>query len=137
MIPDSNRNSWRILMPSAFASLSQRFLKCRKTQLRWSEKPDGFGILNMNNSNQNSNQNSDLFFFLSQCFYNVLTLTSCSCKIQKSKFQEILLKVNKFQNQFMKSSFLPKYEPKIVRIYACSVVGTLGFFYHPDKNLDF
>ena len=29
-----------------------------------------------------------------------------------------LLKVSKFQNEFMKSSFLPKYEPKIVRISA-------------------
>ena len=27
-----------------------------------------------------------------------------------------LLKVSKFQNEFMKSSFLPKYEPKIVSI---------------------
>ena len=26
--------------------------------------------------------------------------------------------VSKFQNEFMKSSFLPKYEPKIVRISA-------------------
>ena len=32
-----------------------------------------------------------------------------------------LLKVSKFQNEFMKSSFLPKYEPKIVRISACSM----------------
>ena len=29
-----------------------------------------------------------------------------------------LLKVSKFQNEFMKSSFLQKYEPKIVRISA-------------------
>ena len=28
------------------------------------------------------------------------------------------LKVSKFQNEFMKSSFLPKYEPNIVRISA-------------------
>ena len=33
------------------------------------------------------------------------------------------IKVSKFQNEFMKSSFLPKYEPKIVGISAlsCSV----------------
>ena len=31
-----------------------------------------------------------------------------------------LLKVSKFQNEFMKSSFLPKYEPKIVKISALS-----------------
>jgi hypothetical protein len=29
-----------------------------------------------------------------------------------------LLKVGKFQNEFMQSSFLPKYEPKMVRISA-------------------
>ena len=29
-----------------------------------------------------------------------------------------MLKVSKFQNEFMKSSFLPKYEPNIVRISA-------------------
>ena len=28
------------------------------------------------------------------------------------------IKVSKFQNEFMKSSFLPKYEPNIVRIFA-------------------
>ena len=33
----------------------------------------------------------------------------------------IVIKVSKFQNEFMKSSFLPKYEPNIVRIYACTV----------------
>ena len=31
------------------------------------------------------------------------------------------LKVSKFQNEFMKSSFLPKYEPKIVRISAAQL----------------
>ena len=30
----------------------------------------------------------------------------------------LVLKVSKFQNEFMKSSFLPKYEPNIVRISA-------------------
>ena len=30
----------------------------------------------------------------------------------------IMLKVRQFQNEFMKSSFLPKYEQKIVRISA-------------------
>ena len=35
----------------------------------------------------------------------------------KSCFKIIwTLKGNKFQNEFLKSSFLPKYEPKIVRI---------------------
>jgi hypothetical protein len=29
-----------------------------------------------------------------------------------------LIKVSKFQNEFMKSSFLPKYEPNIVKISA-------------------
>ena len=35
-----------------------------------------------------------------------------------SLFKYIVLKVSKFQNEFMKSSFLPKYEPNIVRISA-------------------
>ena len=30
----------------------------------------------------------------------------------------MLLKVSKFQNEFMKSSFVPKYDPNIVRIFA-------------------
>ena len=34
------------------------------------------------------------------------------------RFMKSALKVSKFQNEFMKSSFLPKYEPKIVRISA-------------------
>ena len=33
------------------------------------------------------------------------------------------LKVNKLQNEFMKSSFLPKYERKIVRISALTLQG--------------
>ena len=34
-----------------------------------------------------------------------------------------LLKVSKFQNEFMKSSFLPKYEQKIVKISALTTQG--------------
>ena len=36
------------------------------------------------------------------------------------EFAKILrsLKVRQFQNEFMKSSFFPKYEPNIVRIFA-------------------
>ena len=33
------------------------------------------------------------------------------------------LKVSKFQNDFMKTSFLPKYERKIVRVFALKCVG--------------
>ena len=33
------------------------------------------------------------------------------------------LKVSQFQNEFMKSSFLPKYEQKIVRISAFTAQG--------------
>ena len=37
------------------------------------------------------------------------------------KVKDLKLKVSQFQNEFMKSSFLPKYEQKIVRISAlCS-----------------
>ena len=35
----------------------------------------------------------------------------------------ILLKVRKFQNEFMKSSFLPQYEQKIVRIPVLTTQG--------------
>ena len=34
-----------------------------------------------------------------------------------------LLKVSKFQNEFMKSSFLPKYEQKIVKVSALTTQG--------------
>ena len=35
-------------------------------------------------------------------------------KVKTTNIQ--VLKVSKFQNEYMKPSFLPKYEPKIVRI---------------------
>ena len=38
----------------------------------------------------------------------------------KSSFE---LKVRQFQNEFMKSSFLPKYEQKIVKISALTTQG--------------
>ena len=40
------------------------------------------------------------------------------------------VKVSKFQNEFMKSSFLPKYEPKIVKISALSTKNR-----NPDKYI--
>ena len=39
-------------------------------------------------------------------------------RIESLLNKTIQLKVGKFQNEFMKSSFLPIYEPKIVRISA-------------------
>ena len=45
-------------------------------------------------------------------FSNSVVLMFLSRRIQ------IALKVNKFQNEFMKSSFLPKYEPNSVKIHA-------------------
>ena len=41
-----------------------------------------------------------------------------------------MLKVKQFQNEFMKSSFLPKYEPKIVKISALTTQGR-----NPDNFL--
>ena len=41
-----------------------------------------------------------------------------------------LLKVSKFQNEFMKSSFLPKYEQKIVKVSALTTQGR-----NPDNFL--
>ena len=47
----------------------------------------------------------------------IMSLTNLkNLNIKCTKYYERTLKVNKFQNEFMKSSFLPKYEPKIVRI---------------------
>ena len=44
-------------------------------------------------------------------------------KIEKKIYVFQTLKVSKFQNEFMKPSFLPKYEPKIVRISALTLQG--------------
>ena len=52
-------------------------------------------------------------------------LEDSSQKLERSKKKNrflIYLKVSKFQNEFMKSSFLPKYEPNIVRISALGTV---------------
>ena len=38
-----------------------------------------------------------------------------------SEVMLIVLKFSKFQNEFMMSSFLPKYEPNIVRILPCTM----------------
>ena len=40
----------------------------------------------------------------------------CSTSLH-SRYSSKLLKVNKFQNEFLKSSFLLKYEQKIARIF--------------------
>ena len=42
-------------------------------------------------------------------------------KYLMSENESTLLKVSKFQNEFMKSSFLSKYEPNIVRISAHTI----------------
>ena len=49
------------------------------------------------------------------------------CKLIDKK--TYILQVRQFQNEFMMSSFLPKYERKIVRISAlCSAGGNLDIF---------
>ena len=45
----------------------------------------------------------------------------CIMLIRTAGKSDKLLKVSKFQNEFMKSSFFPKYEPNIVRISVCTV----------------
>ena len=45
--------------------------------------------------------------------YNGSTLPATSSSKIIDSFQQALLKVSKFQNEFMKSSFLPKYEQKM------------------------
>ena len=44
-------------------------------------------------------------------------------------------KVSKFQNEFMKSSFLPKYEPKIVPHYRAEILTIFGSY--SGRNEDF
>ena len=62
------------------------------------------------------------------CIRSIHILIFCATRAQVScKRRRRTLKVRQFQNEFMKSSFLPKCERKIVRISAlCSV----------DRNLD-
>ena len=55
--------------------------------------------------------------------------TSITCDpVRNTNYAKLrdCLKVSKFQNEFMKSLFLPKYEPNIVRISAlhCTVITT-------------
>ena len=49
---------------------------------------------------------------------NVLDLIRYHLYITKALAEPYKLKVRQFQNEFMKSSFLPKYERKIVKISA-------------------
>ena len=60
-------------------------------------------------------------------------------KMLKEPAVKASLKVSKFQNEFMKSSFLQKYERKIVKISAlCSEGKNLDYFYsYFGRNDDF
>ena len=49
-------------------------------------------------------------------FFQILWHSQKTLTLIESNFELLSLKVSKFQNEFMKSSFLPKYEPNIVRI---------------------
>ena len=51
-------------------------------------------------------------------FQKEIVVTSILLKNTEKKSPIYALKVSKFQNEFMKSSFLRKYEPYIVRISA-------------------
>ena len=56
-------------------------------------------------------------------FVNCLIISTPQLKVRNSNqiVDPLALKVSQFQNEFMKSLFLPKYEQKIVRIFAlCS-----------------
>jgi hypothetical protein len=46
-----------------------------------------------------------------------------------------VLKVSKFQNKFMKSSLLQKYEPKLVIIYRAEIPTIFGSYF--GRNDDF
>ena len=56
--------------------------------------------------------------------------------IQLCNFVDRGVKVRKFQNGFMKSSFLPKYEPKIIRISSLQYDTVQGSSYS-GRNNDF
>ena len=51
-------------------------------------------------------------------FWRILTYLERSKHFLPQRWVSFTPKVSKFQNEFMKSSFLPKCEPKIVRISA-------------------
>ena len=59
-------------------------------------------------------------FDLTFCFHTYFTTSDLPSVgvTDLTGMQKFILKVSKFQNEFMKSSFLPKYEPNIVRISA-------------------
>ena len=61
-------------------------------------------------------------FDLTFCFHTYFTTSDLPSVgvTDLTGMQKFILKVSKFQNEFMNSSFLPKYEPKIVRISALS-----------------
>ena len=56
--------------------------------------------------------------------------------IQLCNFVDRGVKVRKFQNGFMKSSFMPKYEPKIIRISSLQYDTVQGSSYS-GRNNDF
>ena len=59
-------------------------------------------------------------FDLTFCFHTYFTTSDLPSVgvTDLTGMQKFILKVSKFQNEFMKSPFLPKYERKIVRISA-------------------
>ena len=68
-------------------------------------------------------------FYLFFCYVNIsneVFLTGYFRSRYRKNVKTAFLKVSKFQNEFMKSSFLPKYEPKIVRISALYCAHILG-----------
>jgi hypothetical protein len=50
--------------------------------------------------------------------FNFYSTTKQNMQMLQSGTIFLILKVRKFQNEFIKSSLLPKYDPKIVRISA-------------------
>jgi hypothetical protein len=60
---------------------------------------------------------------------NFLEIKYCKKTVAIASYLNPLIKVRKFQNEFMKSSFLPKYEQKNIRISAlCSEGRNLDSF---------
>ena len=66
---------------------------------------------------------NSIFIFLMTYLDVKKVIHSCNSDYQK-------LKVSKFQNGFMKSSFLPKYEPNISALYCATLQKSLQYLVH-------
>ena len=72
---------------------------------------------------------------LSEYFWKFSTMVFWFQNCSDHLWEKYVLKVSKFQNEFLKSSFLPKYEPKIVKHYRAEILTIFGSYF--GRNDDF